>query len=122
VFTATDDERITRVGRFIRRTRLDEFPQLWNILRGDMTLVGPRAERPEFYDSLGERYVYYRLRSSVKPGLTGWAQTRFGYVSDVDAYEEKLALDFYYLKHRSVPMDVVILWNTIKTVLLARGI
>jgi exopolysaccharide biosynthesis polyprenyl glycosylphosphotransferase len=121
VFTAEGDERITRVGHFIRRTRLDEFPQLWNILRGEMTLVGPRAERPEFFDSLGERYVYYRLRSSVKPGLTGWAQTRYGYVNDVSAYEEKLALDLYYLKHRSLTMDLVILWNTIKTVLLARG-
>jgi lipopolysaccharide/colanic/teichoic acid biosynthesis glycosyltransferase len=105
----------------IRRTRLDEFPQLWNILRGDMTLVGPRAERPEFGDSLNDHYAYYRLRSSVKPGLTGWAQTRLGYVSDVNAYEEKLALDFYYLKHRSVSMDLLILWQTVKTVLLARG-
>lgn len=121
VFTSHDDPRVTRVGRFIRRTRLDEFPQLWNILRGEMTLVGPRAERPEFFDSLGERYVYYRLRSSVKPGLTGWAQTRYGYVNDVDAYEEKLALDLYYLKHRSLAMDLLILWNTVKTVLLARG-
>lgn len=121
VFTRLDDDRITRAGQFIRRTRLDEFPQLWNILKGDMTLVGPRAERPEFVDSLNERYAYYRLRSSVKPGLTGWAQIRYGYVNDVDAYEEKLALDFYYLKHRSTVMDLLILWHTVKTVLLARG-
>ncbi len=122
VFTAEQDDRITRVGYIIRRTRLDEFPQLWNIIRGDMTLVGPRAERPEFLDSLSERYEYYRIRSSVKPGLTGWAQTRYGYVSSVDAYEEKLALDVYYLKHRSVAMDLLILWHTVKTVLLARGL
>jgi len=122
VFTAQGDARITRVGNFLRRTRLDEFPQLWNILKGDMTLVGPRAERPEFVESLNAQYSYYRLRSSVKPGLTGWAQTRYGYVSDVDAYEEKLALDFYYLKHRSTAMDLLILWQTVKTVVLARGL
>jgi len=120
--TTRDDPRITRVGHFIRRTRLDELPQLWNILRGEMTLVGPRAERPEFAESLSERYDYYRLRSSVKPGLTGWAQTRFGYVSDVDAYEEKLALDLYYLKHRSLSMDLLILWQTVKTVIMFRGV
>jgi exopolysaccharide biosynthesis polyprenyl glycosylphosphotransferase len=121
IFTAHGDERITRVGQFIRRTRLDEFPQLWNILKGEMSLVGPRAERPEFVESLGERYVYYRLRSSVKPGLTGWAQTRHGYVNDVDGYEEKLALDLYYLKHRSLTMDLLILWQTVKIMVLARG-
>jgi exopolysaccharide biosynthesis polyprenyl glycosylphosphotransferase len=121
VFTAFGDDRITRVGQFIRQTRLDEVPQLWNIFRGDMSLVGPRAERPEFVEALSERYSYYRVRSSVKPGLTGWAQTRFGYVNDVDAYEEKLALDLYYLKYRSLTMDVLILWQTIKTVLLFRG-
>lgn len=122
VFAAHGDVRITRVGRFIRRTRLDELPQLYNVLRGDMSLVGPRAERPEFIEELSARYAYFRLRSSVKPGLTGWAQTRYGYVSNVDAYEDKLAFDFYYLKNRSLAMDLLILWQTVKTVLLARGL
>jgi sugar transferase (PEP-CTERM system associated) len=121
VFATDGDERITKVGYFLRRTRLDEFPQLWNVLKGEMSLVGPRAERPEFVESLDERYSYYRLRSSVKPGLSGWAQTRHGYVNDVDGYEEKLALDLYYLKHRSLTMDLLILWQTVKTVVLARG-
>jgi exopolysaccharide biosynthesis polyprenyl glycosylphosphotransferase len=121
VFTSVGDTRVTRIGHFLRRTRLDEVPQLWNILRGDMSLVGPRAERPEFAESLSERFEYYRLRYSVKPGLSGWAQTRYGYVNSVDAYEEKLALDLFYLKHRSLSLDLIIMWQTIKTVLLFRG-
>jgi exopolysaccharide biosynthesis polyprenyl glycosylphosphotransferase len=121
VFTSDGDDRITRVGYFTRRTRLDELPQLWNVLRGEMSLVGPRAERPEFVELLSDRYPLYFLRTSVRPGITGWAQTRFGYVNNVEAYEDKLALDLYYLKYRSTLLDLIILVQTIKTVLLFRG-
>ena len=121
VFTSDEDDRITRTGYFIRRTRLDELPQLWNVLRGEMSLVGPRAERPEFVEILAESYPYYRFRTSIRPGVTGWAQTRYGYVNNVEAYEEKLALDLYYLKYRSFLLDLTILVQTIKTVLLFRG-
>jgi exopolysaccharide biosynthesis polyprenyl glycosylphosphotransferase len=121
VFTADNDDRITRVGYLIRRTRLDELPQLWNVLMGDMSLVGPRAERPEFAEMLSEAYPYYSYRTTVRPGVTGWAQTRYGYVNSVEGYEEKLALDLYYLKYRSIVLDLVILAQTIKTVLHFRG-
>jgi lipopolysaccharide/colanic/teichoic acid biosynthesis glycosyltransferase len=121
VFAAKNDDRITRFGHFLRKTRLDEVPQLWNILRGDMSLVGPRAEREAFGQVLNEKYLYFGLRSSVKPGLTGWAQTRFGYVNDFEAYEQKISLDLYYLMHRSVMMDLMILLQTVKTVLHFRG-
>ena len=121
VFTSNNDDRITRVGYFIRRTRLDELPQLWNVLVGDMSLVGPRAERPEFAEILHETYPYYAYRTSVRPGITGWAQTRFGYVNSLEGYEEKLALDLYYLKYRGIVLDLVILAQTIKTVLQFRG-
>jgi len=116
------DLRVTRVGRLLRATRLDEVPQLWNVLVGDMSLVGPRPERPEFVDSLCLRYPYFRLRSAIRPGITGWAQIRYGYVNEMEGFEEKLALDLYYMKHRSLLMDFVILWQTVKTVFLFRGI
>jgi len=122
VFSREDDNRITRVGRLLRRTRLDELPQLWNVLIGDMSLVGPRPERPEFIDALSQRYPYFRLRSALKPGLTGWAQIRHGYVNDVDGFEEKLALDLYYMKYRSFVMDLLILWKTAKTMVLLHGV
>ena len=122
VFSREDDDRITRVGRLLRKTRFDELPQLWNVLVGEMSLVGPRPERPEFIDALSERYPYFRLRSTLKPGLTGWAQIRHGYVNDVDGFEEKLALDLYYMKHRSFMMDLLILWKTAKTMVLMHGV
>jgi exopolysaccharide biosynthesis polyprenyl glycosylphosphotransferase len=121
VMTSDDDDRITRVGYFLRRTRLDELPQLWNVLRGDMSLVGPRAERQAFVDVLTDAYRYYAYRTIVRPGITGWAQTRYGYVNNVEAYEDKLALDLYYLKHRSLLLDLTILAQTVKTVLHFRG-
>ncbi len=122
VFSRGGDHRITRVGRFLRKTRLDELPQLWNVLVGDMSLVGPRPERPEFIESLNERYPYFRLRSALKPGLTGWAQIRHGYVNDMDGFEEKLAYDLYYMKYRSFVMDLLILWKTAKTMVLMHGV
>jgi len=113
-----NDDRVTRVGRWLRRTRLDELPQLLNILRGDMSLVGPRPERPEFAHRLEQLVPHYRLRYLVKPGLTGWAQIHYGYGGSVaDAYR-KLCYDLYYLKHRSVELDLVILIRTLGTFLL----
>ncbi len=121
VFASNDDDRITRVGRFLRMARLDEMPQLWNVLRGDMSFVGPRPERPEFVESLSDRLPYFRARLALKPGLTGWAQIRHGYVNDVSGYEDKIALDLYYLKYRSLTMDLLILWKTVRTVILMSG-
>jgi sugar transferase (PEP-CTERM system associated) len=119
---ATDDDpRITRVGRFLRKTRIDEIPQLLNVLRGDMSLVGPRPERPEFVAALKEQIPYYHLRHSVRPGITGWAQTLYKYGSSVEDAKEKLRYDLYYIKNTSVGLDLLILLNTIKIVLLGRG-
>jgi exopolysaccharide biosynthesis polyprenyl glycosylphosphotransferase len=122
VWTQTDDLRVTRVGKILRMTRLDEVPQLWNVLKGEMSLVGPRPERPEFVESLSMRYPYFALRESLKPGVTGWAQIQNGYVNDVEGFEEKLALDIYYMKYRSTLMDLLILWKTAKTMLLMSGV
>jgi len=122
VWAQTDDLRVTRVGKFLRKTRLDELPQLWNVLKGEMSLVGPRPERPEFVESLSVRYPYFALRESLKPGVTGWAQIHNGYVNEVEGFEEKLALDIYYMKYRSTLMDLLILWKTAKTMLLMSGV
>jgi sugar transferase (PEP-CTERM system associated) len=122
VWTQTGDGRVTRVGRILRMTRLDEVPQLWNVLKGEMSLVGPRPERPEFVESLSVRYPYFALRDSLKPGVTGWAQIQNGYVNEVEEFEEKLALDIYYMKYRSTVMDLLILWKTARTVLLMSGV
>jgi lipopolysaccharide/colanic/teichoic acid biosynthesis glycosyltransferase len=121
-FACDQDARITRVGRLLRRTRLDELPQLLNVIQGDMSLVGPRPERPEFIEELSAKYPYFKLRIALKPGITGWAQIRRGYVGDVEGFEEKLALDLFYMKWRSVAMDLLILWQTVKTVVLFRGV
>ena len=122
VWTQTDDLRVTRVGKILRMTRMDEVPQLWNVLKGEMSLVGPRPERPEFVESLSVRYPYFALRESLKPGVTGWAQIQKGYVNEVEGFEEKLALDIYYMKYRSTAMDLLILWKTAKTMLLMSGV
>ncbi len=113
-----NDPRITRVGRFLRKTRLDELPQLLNILRGDMALVGPRPERPEFVHQLEQILPYYRLRHLIRPGLTGWAQIHYGYGSSVADAQRKLCYDLYYLKHRGLELDVAILFRTVGTFLL----
>ena len=115
------DGRVTRWGRFLRRTRIDELPQLWNVLRGDMSLVGPRPERPVFVAMLTEQIPYYALRFQVKPGLTGWAQVSFRYGSTVDDTRIKLAYDLYYVQERSLLLYVVILLKTIPTVLFKPG-
>lgn len=116
-----EDPRITSVGRFLRTTRLDEIPQLWNVLRGDMSLVGPRPERPEFIEWLKQEIPYYDLRHTVRPGITGWAQIRYKYGSTVDDAKEKLRYDLFYIKNMSPGLDALIFFDTIKTILLGRG-
>ena len=115
------DARVTGVGRLLRRTRLDELPQLWNVLAGVMSFVGPRPERPHFVERLRRVIPYYDERHGVRPGITGWAQVRFPYGSTLEDAEEKLEFDLYYVKHRSFLLDVAILLETAKVVLLALG-
>jgi sugar transferase (PEP-CTERM system associated) len=116
-----NDPRVTRVGRFLRTARLDEIPQLWNVLRGDMSLVGPRPERPEFVDGLSLEIPLYTLRHAVRPGITGWAQVRYQYGSSVEDAKEKLRYDLFYIKNMSPGLDLLILLQTIKIILLGRG-
>lgn len=116
-----NDVRVTRIGRLMRRTRLDEIPQFWNILIGNMSLVGPRPERPEFVRSLAEQIPFYGQRHVIKPGLTGWAQVRYTYGASVEEAMEKLQYDLFYIKHLSLSLDLFIVFETVKTVLLRRG-
>ena len=115
------DPRVTRLGRFIRKTRLDEMPQLFNVLRGEMSLVGPRPERPEFVQELSGRLRYYPERHRVKPGLTGWAQLNYQYGSSIDDAKKKLEYDLYYVKNASLFLDLVILLETVEIVLWGKG-
>jgi len=116
-----DDPRVTPVGRFLRKTRIDEIPQLLNVLRGDMSLVGPRPERPEFVAALNGQIPFYHLRHCVRPGITGWAQILYRYGSSIEDAKEKLRYDLYYIKNSSAGLDLLIIMNTIKIVLLGRG-
>jgi len=116
-----NDPRVTRVGDFLRKTRLDELPQFWNILRGEMSLVGPRAERPELIAEFQKQVPFYRARLLVKPGLTGWAQINYGYYASVTEMSVKLEYDLYYIKHRTLAMDFQIALRTIGTVLRRTG-
>ncbi|MGH9601606.1 MAG: TIGR03013 family XrtA/PEP-CTERM system glycosyltransferase [Terriglobales bacterium] len=116
-----DDPRITRVGHFLRRTRLDEVPQLWNVLRGDMGFVGPRPERPEFVEWLSREIPYYHLRHILRPGLTGWAQINYPYGASAEESKEKLRYDLYYIKNMSLALDLLIAFQTVKILLLRRG-
>ncbi len=116
-----NDPRITPVGRFLRKTRLDEIPQLWNVLRGDMGFVGPRPERPEFVETLAAHIPYYHLRHIIRPGITGWAQINYHYGASVEESKEKLRYDLYYIKNLSLSLDLYITLQTIKTVVLGRG-
>lgn len=115
------DERVTRVGRVIRTTRLDELPQLWNVVRGDMSFVGPRPERPYFVDALSRAIPFYQQRHAVKPGLTGWAQVKYRYGSSLEDAMEKLRYDLYYVKHLSIFFDLTIVFDTVKVVLFRKG-
>jgi sugar transferase (PEP-CTERM system associated) len=121
VWARVGDTRVTKVGRILRRMRLDELPQLWNILVGDMSLVGPRPERPEFVSELTRAIPFYGQRHTVKPGLTGWAQVRYTYGASTEDAMRKLQYDLYYVKHMSVFFDIFIILRTIKIVLTGRG-
>jgi sugar transferase (PEP-CTERM system associated) len=121
VWSTAGDPRVTPFGRLLRRTRLDELPQLWNVLRGDMSLVGPRPERPEFVTGLNQQIPYYGQRHAVRPGVTGWAQVRHDYASSVADSLEKLQYDLFYIKNMSIAFDLFIALETIKTVLVRRG-
>ena len=121
VWSKEDDPRVTRVGRILRRTRLDELPQLWNVLVGDMSLVGPRPERPEFVADLTAQIPFYGQRHVVRPGVTGWAQIRHRYGASVEDALQKLQFDLFYIKHMSIALDVFIGIETLKTVLMRRG-
>ena len=115
------DRRVTPVGRLLRATAMDELPQLWNIFRGDMSFVGPRPERPHFVEMLRRVIPYYDERHGVRPGMTGWAQVKFPYGSTLEDAEEKLEFDLYYVKNMSFLLDVAIVLETFKVVLLGRG-
>ncbi|MGC9158355.1 MAG: TIGR03013 family XrtA/PEP-CTERM system glycosyltransferase [Terracidiphilus sp.] len=121
VWATRNDPRVTPIGRFMRKTRLDEIPQLWNVLRGDMAFVGPRPERPEFVRWLSQEIPYYDLRHMIRPGITGWAQVRYQYGASLEETKQKLEYDLYYVKHQSIGLDLLIMFETIKTILLRRG-
>lgn len=120
-WASADDGRVTRVGSWLRPSRIDELPQLWNILRGDMRFVGPRPERPEFVSTFSERLPYYSERHTVPPGLTGWAQLRYAYGSSEKDAVEKLKYDLYYVKNHSLVFDLVILIQTVEVILFGKG-
>ena len=120
-WASDDDPRITRVGKFLRSSRLDEIPQLWCVLKGDMHFVGPRPERPEFVEWLSKEIPYYGVRHVVRPGITGWAQVQYKYGNTLDDAREKLQYDLFYIKNASIGLDMLIMFQTIKIVLLGRG-
>jgi exopolysaccharide biosynthesis polyprenyl glycosylphosphotransferase len=120
-WASANDDRVTRVGNVIRRVRIDELPQLFNVLRGDMSLVGPRPERPFFVEQLTQEIPFYALRHSVKPGVTGWAQVRYHYGSTVEDSLQKLQFDLYYVKNHTLFLDLVVLLETVGVVLTGKG-
>jgi sugar transferase (PEP-CTERM system associated) len=121
VWASNDDDRVTFVGRIIRKTRLDELPQLWNVIRGDMSFVGPRPERPYFVEELSKDIPFYQQRHAVKPGITGWAQVKYRYGASREDAREKLRYDLYYIKHLSIFFDLTIVFDTVKVVLFRKG-
>jgi sugar transferase (PEP-CTERM system associated) len=121
IWAKDKDDRVTRVGRLIRLTRLDELPQLWNVLKGDMSFVGPRPERPFFVEQLAAAIPFYMERHSVKPGVTGWAQVKYRYGSSIADATEKLRYDLYYIKHLSIVFDLTIMIDTVKVILSGKG-
>jgi sugar transferase (PEP-CTERM system associated) len=120
-WASDDDPRITRIGKFLRMSRLDEIPQLWNVLKGDMSLVGPRPERPEFTEFLSREIPYYRLRHTVRPGITGWAQIRYKYANSLEDAREKLRYDLFYIKNMSIGLVLLVFFQTIKVILFSQG-
>jgi len=121
VWASQKDPRVTRVGAFLRRTRLDEIPQVFAVFRGDMSFVGPRPERPFFVQQLKSQIPFYGMREALKPGITGWAQIRYPYGSSVEDARAKLEYDLYYVQHQSLFLDLAICFHTVKTVLFGRG-
>jgi sugar transferase (PEP-CTERM system associated) len=121
VWASKGDERTTRVGRIIRKVRIDEIPQFWNILRGEMSFVGPRPERPHFVAQLAQEIPYYEQRHLIAPGLTGWAQIKYPYGASIEDAREKLQYDLFYVKNHSLLLDAIILFETIKIILFGRG-
>ena len=120
-WASKDDDRVTRIGHFIRKYRIDELPQLFNVFRGEMAFIGPRPERPEFVEQLVREIPYYNQRHNVKPGLAGWAQLNYPYGASVTDSMEKLKFDLYYVKHQSLLLDLLILIRTTEVVLFGRG-
>ena len=121
IWASTNDDRTTRVGRIIRKLRIDELPQIFNVFRGDMSFVGPRPERPFFVKQLAQEIPYYEARHSIKPGITGWAQVRYPYGASVEDAKEKLQYDLYYVKNHSLFLDIMILIDTVQVVLWGKG-
>lgn len=121
VWASTDDCRVTRVGNFIKKVRIDEIPQMWNVILGQMSFVGPRPERPVFVEQLVEKLPYYSLRHTAKPGITGWAQVCYPYGASEEDALRKLEYDLYYIKHQSVFLDLLIIFRTAKTILFRKG-
>jgi exopolysaccharide biosynthesis polyprenyl glycosylphosphotransferase len=121
VWAKENDPRTTRVGRIIRKTRIDEIPQMWNVLKGEMSFIGPRPERPEFVGKLEEDIPYYFFRHAVKPGITGWAQINYRYGASREDAAEKLQYDLFYIKNLSAFLDLRILMKTVEVVLFGKG-
>jgi lipopolysaccharide/colanic/teichoic acid biosynthesis glycosyltransferase len=119
--TEAGDARITRVGRFLRRTHLDELPQVVNVLRGDLSIVGPRPEQVQFVEELSDKIPFYPLRHLVRPGLTGWAQVKYSYAGDDSETLQKLQYEFYYLRRQSLALDLRIVGRTLREVVGGRG-
>jgi lipopolysaccharide/colanic/teichoic acid biosynthesis glycosyltransferase len=120
-FTTKNDPRVTRVGRFIRKLRIDELPQAWSVLKGEMSFVGPRPERPEFVSDLEDLLTYYAERHMVKPGITGWAQINYPYGASMDDSRHKLEYDLYYAKNYTPFLDMLIILQTIRVVIWHDG-
>ena len=116
-----DDDRVTRIGRFIRKTRIDEIPQIYNVLSGDMSFVGPRPERPSIVADLEDKIPFFKYRHVVKPGITGWAQVNYPYGASIEDAREKLKYDLYYVKNESIFLDFLILMETVRVVFWPDG-
>jgi sugar transferase (PEP-CTERM system associated) len=121
VWASKGDDRVTRLGRIIRKIRVDEIPQFWNILRGEMNFVGPRPERPHFVAQLAQEIPYYEQRHLIPPGLTGWAQIKYAYGASIEDARQKLQYDLFYVKNQSLILDAIVLFETIKIILFGRG-
>jgi lipopolysaccharide/colanic/teichoic acid biosynthesis glycosyltransferase len=115
------DQRITRIGALLRRTRLDELPQLWAVVTGDMSLIGPRPERPHFEEELEQKIRHYRLRHSIRPGLSGWAQVNYPYGASIEDAANKLSYDLYYMRNFSIWLDLLVMIKTVRLVFNAGG-